>query len=138
MSDPVLTLEQERELKTPYEIANDDLANIERMALVSEGRYKEHYTLITDIIRQYLEGAYELDALDQSTYEIRQALRSTLVAPEDSAKVIEFLESCDLIKFANVIPETDDAGQSTERARGLVELLTPGGAWTGRSPVRIN
>lgn len=131
-----LTPEQERELKTPYEIAQDDLAGVERLGLTLEGRYKEHYSLITDAVRQYLEGAYELDALDQSTYEIREALRTTLVTADASEKVIEFLESCDLIKFANVIPDNEEAGQSTERARGLIEILTPGGSWTGRSPVR--
>ncbi|MFQ5578045.1 MAG: hypothetical protein ACE5G8_13760, partial [Anaerolineae bacterium] len=50
--------------RPPHEIALAELARIERLDLPGQGRFKEHYTLVGDCLRRYLEGRYHIPALD--------------------------------------------------------------------------
>ena len=72
------------DLRSPYERARDELDEIEGMRLPSEGRVMEHYVRVSDCIREYLEGAFGLPAIDLTTGEVRKGLRGTAMPPEPS------------------------------------------------------
>ena len=57
--------------RPPHQIALEELHRIESLDLPSQSRFKEHYTLVTDCIRRYLEGAFDTRALDRTTGELR-------------------------------------------------------------------
>ena len=122
--------------RSPYEVAQDELVQIQRLDLPGEGRIKEHYTMVSDSVRRYLERAYEVAATDLTTDEVRRALRSSAINSEDSRDVISLLGDCDLVKFTALEPGADTAREMTERARELVEMMTPWGSWSGRSVPR--
>lgn len=118
--------------RSPYEMAQDDLVNIRRLDLPGQGQIKEHYTMVSDSVRRYLERAYEVAATDLTTEEVRRVLRSSAITTEDSRDVINLLSDCDLVKFTALLPSEDTAREMTERARELVEMMTPWGSWSGR------
>lgn len=118
--------------RSPYELAQDELVQIQRLDLPGEGHIKEHYTMVSDSVRRYLEGAYDVAATDLTTEEVRRMLRSSAINTEDSRDVINLLSDCDLVKFTALEPGADTAREMTERARELVEMMTPWGSWSGR------
>lgn len=118
--------------RSPYEVAQDELVHIQRLDLPGEGQIKEHYTMVSDSVRRYLERAYEVAATDLTTEEVRRALRSSAITNEGSRDVINLLSDCDLVKFTALEPGADTAREMTERARELVEMMTPWGNWSGR------
>ena len=48
--------------RSPHQIALEELHRIEALDLPSQSRFKEHYTLVTDCIRRYLEPAFDTRA----------------------------------------------------------------------------
>jgi hypothetical protein len=75
----------------------------EALALISQP--KPFCILVSDTIRFYLEERFDFRAPERTTEEFLHELRSTdLLALEQKEKLGEFLESCDLVKFAKYEP----------------------------------
>ena len=111
--------------RSPHQIALEELHRIEALDLPSQSRFKEHYTLVTDCIRRYLEGAFNTRALDRTTDELRASLDSSAMAPDHADVTMRLLEESDLVKFTGLPPEIDDAKASTVRALSLVVMTAP-------------
>ena len=111
--------------RSPHQIALEELHRIEALDLPSQSRFKEHYTLVTDCIRRYLERSFDTRALDRTTDELRAALESSAMAPDHADVTMRLLEESDLVKFTGLPPEVDDARASTVRALSLVIMTAP-------------
>lgn len=111
--------------RSPHQIALEELHRIEALDLPSQSRFKEHYTLVTDCIRRYLEGAFDTRALDRTTDELRTALEISTMAPDHADVTMRLLEESDLVKFTALPPEVEDARASTVRALSLVVMTAP-------------
>ena len=111
--------------RSPYDRVLDELAHIETLDLLEQGRFNEHYTLVSEALRRYLEGTYGLLALDQTTDELRSSLREIGLGFDRTRQVVELLNECDLVKFARFTPEMTAARRLTGRVRPLVELIRP-------------
>ena len=111
--------------RSPHQIALEELHRIEALDLPSQSRFKEHYTLVTDCIRRYLEGAFNTRALDRTTDELRASLDSSAMAPDHADMTMRLLEESDLVKFTGLPPGVDDAKASTVRALSLVVMTAP-------------
>jgi hypothetical protein len=62
-------------------------------------------TLVSDTIRQYLEERFQFHAPERTTEEFLGELAGTsLLAPDQKDALAEFLEQCDLVKFARLEP----------------------------------
>jgi len=111
----------------PHEQALAALAALEAAALVDDEQFAEHYLRLTEIAKAYIEGRFSIEALDRTTDELGEALRadSHAIAPIDARELIEFLQGCDLIKFARVAPPRDMAHEATAYVRGIVERTRP-------------
>ena len=114
--------------RLPHEIALDDLAAIERLGLPEQGRFKEHYSLVTDTVRRYLEETYDIPMMERTTGEIRAELGRTPLDRETKARLLSFLQESDLVKFADIVPRAADAHALTAEGRALVEATRPGRA----------
>lgn len=106
-----------------YQIALDELDRVAALDLPARGQFKAHYTAVADILRRYLEGAFDVTAMDQTTAEIRQALKFLNIAPEQKAVLITLLSESDLVKFAQAIPDLEAARELPDQARHFV-LMT--------------
>ena len=111
--------------RTAYEIVRDELEEIERLDLPGQNHFKEHYAMVADAIRRYLEGEHGLPALDRTTEEVHSALAGADITKDGSQEVVRFLSDCDLVKFTELHPEVGEARRSTAEARGVIEHLRP-------------
>jgi hypothetical protein len=108
-----------------HEVALDGLTIIEGRRLPEQGRFKEHYTLVSDIVRVYVERRFAVPALERTTGEIRPDLARVDIAPEVSALLIAFLQESDLVKFSKWTPDVESAQQLLAHGRMIVEATKP-------------
>jgi hypothetical protein len=109
--------------KTPEEIAHSALAELLAEQLPSRGLVKEFYLRLTGIVRQFIEGTTGLKAPEQTTEEFLRAMRTQEVFPaQRSARLKEFLEAADMVKYAGQEPDADQIELSIARAREFIDV----------------
>jgi hypothetical protein len=114
--------------RLPHEVALDDLAVIEGLRLPQQGRFKEHYTLVSGAVRTYVERRYGIPALERTTGEIRPDLARIDLAPQVTAALVAFLQESDLVKFSDHRewpPDLASAQELLAQGRLIVETTTP-------------
>ena len=90
------------------------------LALISQP--KEFCVLVSDTIRFYLEERFQFRAPERTTEEFLRELGGTdLLAPEQKESLGNFLESCDLVKFAKYEPGEKELRELHGSAVKLVE-----------------
>lgn len=110
--------------RTPAEVAVDELDRIRGQHLPEQGEFKEQYGAVTVCLWDYIERQYHVPAMDQTTAELRQTLRSTPMSETYAQAFVELFADCDLVKFAEFSPSVDAANQLIEQARQLVQATT--------------
>ncbi|MFQ5753479.1 MAG: hypothetical protein ACE5HI_15930, partial [bacterium] len=90
-------------------------------SLLADGKAKEFYIQISDIIRRYIEGRYFIVALELTTFEVIEKLKYSDVTPEIVQLIQEFLEFCDLVKFAKYQPADEENSDMIDKAFEVVE-----------------
>jgi len=108
-----------------WQVALDELARIESLGLLEQGRFKEYYSLITDCLRAYLEGQFDLRALERTTSELKAALRQSDLEPEPVRQLLALFAESDLVKFAKFTPQVPAARQAMARAQAFVDQTRP-------------
>jgi hypothetical protein len=111
--------------RLPYQITLAELDAIAASGLAERGDFKAYYTQTTDALRRYLDGTLGLMTAEQTTAEIRQAIRPLSWATEDKKLLLNLLNEADLVKFAQVRPTIAGAQQATEQAKKLVGAVQP-------------
>src|ERR1017187_5119286 len=87
---------------------------------------KPFCTLVSDTIRTYLEERFDFHAPERTTEEFLHELRGTdLLSSEQKEKLGEFLERCDLVKFAKYEPVEPELRDLHSSALRLVEETEP-------------
>jgi hypothetical protein len=119
--------------KTAAEIAQAALALLLAENLPGRGLVKEFYLRLTGIVRQYVEDTTGIRAPEQTTEEFLRDMRSSAAfPPERAARLAEFLEAADLVKYAGQYPDESQLDQAIARAHEFVNVLpTPAGAMAG-------
>jgi hypothetical protein len=111
--------------RPPYQVAFDELDRINGLRLPEKGRFKQHYTLVTDCLRAYIEMQFHVHAFDRTTTELKVSLRGSSMAPDHARRFIDLFMESDLVKFAKLTPEIETAYHLTDQARTLVDLTRP-------------
>jgi hypothetical protein len=77
---------------------------------------------VSDILRRYVSAQYNLHATEQTSPEfLADAAKSPHFTVADKRLLAEFLERCDLIKFARVNATSDDSRALLEQAVKFVK-----------------
>ncbi|HSG15126.1 MAG TPA: hypothetical protein VLE70_02235 [Anaerolineae bacterium] len=113
--------------RLPHEVALDELARIEGLHLPDEGRFKEHYTLISDCLRHYMERRVDVPMLERTTAEIETGLRETSLPQTVASQYVSLLDVSDLVKFSKFKPDATGANGLLESARQIVLTTKPAG-----------
>lgn len=110
----------------PHELALQALQELESGELIEKGHWADYYLQLTEIAKGYLEGRFGFEALDRTTEEIRRELTrdSRRLEPLSVDEVVRFLQGCDLVKFARVRPDADEAREALSKVRTMVERST--------------
>jgi hypothetical protein len=111
--------------RPPWQVAHDELARIEGLGLLEQGRFKEHYTLVTDCLRTYLENQFHLRVFDRTTSQLRPILRRSNLDPEHTRRILDLFMESDLVKFAKFTPHIETARQAVVQTRQVVDLSKP-------------
>jgi hypothetical protein len=111
--------------RLPHEVALDDLTRIGQLGLPEQQRFKEHYTLVSDTIRIYIERTQGVPMLERTTGEIRSGLRSSTLNAGSIQQLIDFLEESDLVKFSKFQPSEAEAYELITQAREIVHAAMP-------------
>ena len=103
-SEPVFTLKP-RVVLLPHEAALAELEKLRVQKLWQEGRTKEYHTILTDILRTYIEARFKRNAMESTTSEIIDELTGLPEIPRESLeKLRQILVLADLVKFAKSQP----------------------------------
>jgi len=111
--------------KSPEEIANERLKALKESTLISNGRIKEYYIELSDIVREYLEGRYEPHALDMTTMELFRALQGSKIPSSAAGDIRALLSQCDMVKFARLIPAENRIDTDYQETGRILEAIRP-------------
>ncbi len=109
------------DLLPPHVRALQSLEEIKESKLWQNGREKEYYTRITDVIRLYIAQRFDLNAMELTSNEILQLLARNSETKQVYHRLKEVLEMSDLVKFAKMQPLPDDNEQSMRNAILFIE-----------------
>lgn len=109
----------------PYELAMTRLNTLRSRNLAESGQEKEYYTELVDILRQYLEGRFGINAMEMTSTQIVRALRSNPETRLTAEEMKSVLSIADFVKFAKVRPLPDDNIRAFSRAINFVETTKP-------------
>lgn len=110
----------EKPPRPPHEIALEALDELVHTDLLATGQVKEFYIRISDIIRRYIEGRYFIVAVEMTTSQLLLNLQSANVEPEITTLIRDFLNQCDLVKFAKYLPEAAENDEIIRQAYAVV------------------
>lgn len=109
----------------PHEEAYAALDRLEGERLLERGEIKEYHILVSEIIRTYVEGRFDVYALEMTTREVLDGLRAHDLGKEILGAFGAFLDRCDLVKFARLRPGVDACLEVMAIARRLVDETKP-------------
>lgn len=109
----------------PYDLAVSRLHTLRSRNLAENGHEKEYYTELVDILRQYLDGRFAINAMEMTSSQIVKALRSNPKTRMSADEIKLVLAIADFVKFAKVRPLPDDNVKAYTRALDFVEQTKP-------------
>ncbi len=108
-------------LRPAHEIAFEQLDWLERSTYLRDGRFKEFFTRLSEILRLYVQIRYGHPAMDWTSYEILEALRRDGEPGESlHCRLESVFDLCDLVKFSTWTPEPSQGDRGIEEARRFV------------------
>ena len=111
--------------RPPWEIALEKLDEVRHAGLLETARFSDYFDRVNDALRSYLGARYDFDGLESTTDEIMASMEKVphfgLALPE----IRLFLQECDLVKFANMIPSTEDCQKALDAGERIVRGTMP-------------
>jgi hypothetical protein len=113
--------------RPPWEIAVSRLAELRRkkQRMIEEGKAAQFVDEVSDVVREYLGGLFGFDGLETTTDEMLGLLRARSAKVGLLQEVGAYLRRCDLVKFAKVEPDQDEADLVFAKAQDIVQFSTP-------------
>jgi hypothetical protein len=106
----------------PDEWARRELDRIEALKLPDAGDTERYATLISQVIRRYLQLRFSWRVPQQTTVEFLEALRrDARLSPDQQAGLRGLFERCDLAKFAPAALSPEECRSLLGEARAFVE-----------------
>ena len=109
----------------PHEQAFKDLEQLREERLWQEGKHKEYYSALTDILRTYIDGHFGVGAMEMTSDEIVDAMRSVELPQKVAMDLTQILRDADLVKFAKATPEAEENEAAFHAAWDFVEQTRP-------------
>jgi hypothetical protein len=110
----------------PHEWAARELDRIEAMQLPEAGETERFHTLLSDVVRAYLERRFSLPASHQTTAEFLETMRrSPQLTAAQQGLLRDFLGRCDMAKFARAAPPAEECRAVAGMARSFVQETIP-------------
>ncbi|MCL2167793.1 MAG: hypothetical protein FWH59_01560 [Lentimicrobiaceae bacterium] len=117
---PVIVVKPKPKIK-PHITALKELEKLRQKKLCEQGKTKEYYSELIDIVRIYIDGQWEIGAMEMVTSEIMDALKNTEIHAEVMKKLYQACSIADLVKFAKYIPLPTDHDAAFKDCKEFVE-----------------
>jgi hypothetical protein len=112
---------EEKVIKVPpHVVAFEKLEKLKNDKLWQEGKLKQYHIALTDIIREYIEERFRIQALEQTTEEILSGFKSVAIDAESKEKLRQLLLLGDLVKFAKEQPLPTENEMSMNNAYDFI------------------
>ncbi|MDE6022541.1 MAG: hypothetical protein K2G13_03460 [Muribaculaceae bacterium] len=105
----------------PWTVALDRLEKLKAKNLWENGMEKEYFTELTDILRDYLNARFGINAMEMTSRQIMQTLADQSDVREKRGYVRKILDVADFVKFAKVRPLPSDNVEAFENAVNFVK-----------------
>lgn len=118
---PPPTVEVETPKVPPHITAIEKLDKLNNEKLWQEGKLKLYHSSLSEIIREYIESRFRIQALEQTTDEILYGFRNISIDEESKRKLKQLLVLSDMVKFAKEQPLPNENELSMEYAYDFVK-----------------
>ncbi len=109
----------------PFDVAIRRLNDLDSRDLPGKGKFKQFYIELTEIIRQYIDGRFEIPAAESTTFELKKILKHPEITREQTRVILDMLARADMIKFAKHEPNTDDLPKDFSMVKDFVVETKP-------------
>ena len=106
-------------------VAIEALEKLYNEKLWQNDKHKLYYSGLSDILRTYIAGRFEVGAMEMTTDEIADALRNIDIEQKPKMDLLAVLRDADLVKFAKATPEAEDNELAYSKAYHFVEETKP-------------
>lgn len=120
---------KKEELLTPIQKASRELKNLEQKELLEKGAVKDYYSQLTDIARTYIEEAIHVPAMESTTSELIEAMRSAVLkkrmslSQETFEELEKILRTADMVKFAKSRPLDFEIAEDRNRIEKTIVVI---------------
>ena len=101
--------------------AREKMAQLKESNLWQSGKYKDYYTDLTGIAREYLEGQFNIDAIEMTSDEILDEVRKIQLDNLIFSKLQNTLITSDLVKFAKATPSPAENENAFKDINSFIE-----------------
>jgi len=105
----------------PHITALKELEKLRHKKLCEQGRTKEYYSELIDIVRIYIDEQWDIGAMEMVTSEIMDALKGTKIHEEVLKRLFNSCTLADLVKFAKYTPLPTDHDMAFKDCKEFVE-----------------
>lgn len=109
----------------PYEAAMQQLEALRVRKLCEHGQEREFYTRLTEILREYLDKRFGINAMEMTTSQIKAAIQANESTRMSAKLMNRTLEMADFVKFAKMRPLPEDNTRAFNSAVQFVEETKP-------------
>lgn len=109
----------------PHVVAITALEKLHSEHLCQQGKHKLYYSTLTDILRTYIDGRYDVGAMEMTSDEIVEAMRSVELPQRAAMDLNTVLRDADLVKFAKAVPESEENEAAYYAVWNFVEQTKP-------------
>ena len=111
--------------KPAWEVAVSELQRLKDSDLLERKLAKQYYINLSEIIRRYIQRRFQIVALDRTTQEIKQELKGIKIDRGIIELIHNFLEDCDLVKFAKFTAPAEKIDENWQQGIDIVDSTKP-------------
>lgn len=98
---------------SPQMIAQQRLSWLENSDLLIKGEVDRYFTILSEIMREYIENRFAIRAREMTTEEfLSQALHKLTLEERHQKLLRAFLEQADLVKYARHLPQAEQISEA--------------------------
>ena len=100
-----------------------EFARIAACGLLERGEFKTYYSLLSENLRRCLEEHLKIEAMEQTTAELADALQEAEVDAALRQQILDYLREADLVKFARFHPALAAARRAPDAGLALLPAI---------------
>jgi len=108
-----------------HELALEALRKTESEKLWQQGLFKLYHSNVSDILREYIERSYDINALELTSDETLERIHRIKMNESLAGKLAFILHTADLVKFAKLVPMPDENEKTMGYAYDFINGTRP-------------